>query len=65
MLAALWVELSLAAGCVRTLRNALARSLSRGVPPSLNGRARFAFDLPFAALLALGLWREREGLAAW
>ncbi len=50
----MWVELSLLAGCLQTLRNAVARSLARTVPASLNSWARFAFNLPFAALLALG-----------
>jgi drug/metabolite transporter (DMT)-like permease len=50
-----WVVISLAAGVVQTVRNGLARSLSGVLPATLLSWSRFAFNLPFAALL----------LAAW
>lgn len=46
-----WVLISLAAGTLQTARNGLARSLSGVLPASLLSWSRFAFNLPFAALL--------------
>jgi len=51
----LWFLLSLAAGSLQTARNALARTLTGHVTPAVNVWARFAFNLPFSALLALAL----------
>ena len=51
----MWVELSLAAGCLQTARNALARNLTGRASPALISWSRFAFNLPFASLLVLGL----------
>jgi len=51
----MWVELSLAAGLLQTVRNGLARSLSGRVSPALITWARFAFNLPFSAALVAGL----------
>ncbi|MGH1488870.1 MAG: EamA family transporter [Acidimicrobiales bacterium] len=47
----MWVLISLAAGTLQTARNGLARSLSGVLPASLLSWSRFAFNLPFAALL--------------
>lgn len=52
----MWVLISLAAGTLQTARNGLARSLSGALPVSLLSWSRFAFNLPFAATLALGLY---------
>ena len=51
----MWVELSLAAACLQTARNALARSLAGTLSPVLISWARFAFNLPFSTLLVAGL----------
>lgn len=51
----MWVFLALGAGCLQTVRNALAKSLSGQVSPALNSWSRFAFNLPFALLLVLFL----------
>lgn len=51
----MWVAVALLSGSLQTVRNATAQGLSRAVPPELNAWARFAFNLPFAALLVLGL----------
>ncbi len=51
----MWVPIALAATGFQTTRNALARSLAGRVSPLLNSWARFAFNLPFAALLMAGL----------
>lgn len=51
----LWALLALAAGTLQTARNALSRSLAFEISPALNTWARFAFNLPFSASLALGL----------
>jgi drug/metabolite transporter (DMT)-like permease len=51
----MWVELSLAAGILQTVRNGLARSLSGRVSPALITWARFAFNLPFSGALAFAL----------
>jgi drug/metabolite transporter (DMT)-like permease len=49
----MWIILALAATCLQTVRNAVTRSLSGKIPPSLNSWSRFAFHLPFSASLAL------------
>ena len=55
----MWVELSLAGGLFQTTRNALARSLSGQISPTLNSWSRFAFNLPFStALVAALVYRE-------
>lgn len=51
----MWVAVALLSGSLQTVRNATARGLARAVPPELNAWARFAFNLPFAGLLVLGL----------
>jgi len=51
----LWALIALAAGTLQTGRNALARSLAFQISPALNTWARFAFNLPFSALLILVL----------
>jgi drug/metabolite transporter (DMT)-like permease len=50
----MWIGLSLAAGSLQTVRNAVARQLGTRVDPALNSWARFSFTLPwaFAFLLA-------------
>ncbi len=53
----MWVVVSLAAGVAQTARNGLARSLSGVLPATLLSWSRFAFNLPFAALLVVGLYR--------
>lgn len=50
-----WIELSLAAGCLQTARNALSRSLAGQVSPTLNSWSRFTFNLPLSTLLMLSL----------
>jgi len=50
-----WVLLALGAGCLQTVRNALAKSLSGQISPALNSWSRFAFNLPFSLLLVLVL----------
>ncbi|MEL6984006.1 MAG: EamA family transporter, partial [Actinomycetota bacterium] len=47
---------SLGAGVLQTARNGLARSLSGILPATLLSWARFAFNLPFAALLVVALY---------
>lgn len=51
----MWVFLALGAGCLQTVRNALAKSLSGQISPALNSWSRFAFNLPFSLLLVLVL----------
>lgn len=51
----MWALISLAAGCLQTGRNAVARSLAGRVSPALNSWSRFAFNLPFSTLLVAGL----------
>jgi uncharacterized membrane protein len=51
----LWVGLTLAAATLQATRNALSRQLVGSVSPALAAWSRFAFNLPFSALLALGL----------
>jgi len=58
-----WVELSLAAGCLQTARNATARSLTGRASPALISWSRFAFNLPFATLLVAGLLWQRGPVA--
>ena len=53
----MWVLVSLAAGVAQTARNGLARSLSGVLPATLLSWSRFAFNLPFAALLVVLLYR--------
>lgn len=52
----MWVVISLAAGTLQTARNGLARSLSGVLPAAVLSWARFAFNLPFAAVLVAGLY---------
>ncbi len=49
----MWVLLAVIAGCVQTVRNALSRSLTGKISPTLNSWARFSFNLPFATALVL------------
>lgn len=49
----MWIFLALTAGCLQTVRNALSRSLTGKISPSLNSWARFSFNLPFSTLLVL------------
>ncbi len=51
----MWVLVSLAAGTLQTARNGLARSLSGQLPAVLLSWSRFAFNLPFAAVLMMVL----------
>lgn len=51
----LWAVLALAAGSLQTARNALSRSLAFEISPALNTWARFAFNVPYSALLVLVL----------
>ncbi|UCE85798.1 MAG: EamA family transporter [Deltaproteobacteria bacterium] len=51
----MWVSVAFAAGCFQTARNALSRSLVGRITPALNSWSRFAFNLPFAALLVAAL----------
>lgn len=53
----MWVVVSLAAGVLQTARNGLARSLSSILPATLLSWSRFAFNLPFATLLVVLLYR--------
>ncbi|MEM9562619.1 MAG: EamA family transporter [Actinomycetota bacterium] len=53
----MWVLVSLGAGVVQTARNGLSRSLSGVLPATLLSWSRFAFNLPFATLLVLLLYR--------
>lgn len=58
----MWVIVSLAAGVLQTARNGLARSLSGVLPATLLSWSRFAFNLPFATALILGLyWLGADG----
>jgi drug/metabolite transporter (DMT)-like permease len=60
----MWVLLSLAAGCLQTARNAVARSLAGRISPALNSWSRFAFNLPFSSLLVAVLvaWKGLPSL---
>ncbi|MBI3245114.1 MAG: EamA family transporter [Deltaproteobacteria bacterium] len=51
----MWVLLAVIAGCVQTVRNALSRSLTGKISPTLNSWARFSFNLPFSTSLVLVL----------
>lgn len=51
----MWVLLAIIAGCVQTVRNALSRSLTGKISPTLNSWARFSFNLPFSTSLVLVL----------
>ncbi len=53
----MWVLVSLGAGVLQTARNGLSRSLSGVLPATLLSWSRFAFNLPFATLLVLLLYR--------
>jgi drug/metabolite transporter (DMT)-like permease len=53
----MWILLSIAAGTLQTVRNALAKEIAHAVSPALNSWARFAFNLPWAAtVVTLGVW---------
>jgi drug/metabolite transporter (DMT)-like permease len=49
----MWILLAVIAGCVQTARNALSRSLTGKISPTLSSWARFSFNLPFSTSLAL------------
>jgi len=51
----MWILLALGAGLLQSARNGFARSLSGAISPVLNSWARFSFNLPFSATLALVL----------
>jgi len=59
----MWIAIALAAGVCQTVRNALARGLVGRVSSPMISWARFAFNLPFAALL-LGVLVLRNGAYA-
>ena len=62
----MWVTLAVAAACLQTGRNALARSLAGTVSPALNSWSRFAFNLPFSSLLVGFLvWRGGMPASSW
>ncbi|MDJ0786252.1 MAG: hypothetical protein QNK05_05555 [Myxococcota bacterium] len=58
----LWVVLAAGAGTLQAIRNALARNLGDVATPALVSWARFAFNLPFSALLAFWLWQQADAL---
>lgn len=55
-----WAVLALGGGLFQTARNALARSVSAKISPTLNSWSRFAFCLPYATLAA-GALVGRDG----
>jgi drug/metabolite transporter (DMT)-like permease len=48
----MWIILSIAAGTLQTVRNALAKDIAHAVTPALNSWARFTFNLPWATTVA-------------
>ncbi len=52
----IWLPIALAAGCLQTARNGLARSLAGKISPALSSWSRFTFNLPFSTVLVVALF---------
>ncbi len=55
----MWIEITLLAGCLQTIRNSVAKSLAGKISPALNSWSRFTFNLPFSVLLVSLLVYQR------